>query len=250
MTGAARSLCSLAAVSRRPLIAISSNVEVAQWRLWNAEAALVPQTFVEAVQAAGGVALLVPPDDRFPSGLAPELVAAIDGLLLIGGPDVDAGLYGQQPDPKHEGSRIERDRSEIALVSAAVEADLPVLGVCRGMQVLNVALGGTLVQDLPAFHRPTPGSFEGTGHDVRLQEGSLAAAVAGELVHVTLQHHHQGVAELGDGLAVSGWSVPDDLPEAIEMASRGFVLGVQWHPEADRSSPVIGAFVQACAERI
>jgi len=223
-------------------------VEQARWSLWDAEAALVPQMFVEAIQKAGGVAMLLPPDEAFADGAAADVLAAVDGLLLTGGPDVDASLYGAQTAPEHEGSRIERDRSELALINAAVEADLPLLAVCRGMQLLNVARGGTLIQDLPEYHRPNPGSFEGSEHDVRLADGSLAAAVAGELVHSAMQHHHQGVDRIGDGLTVTGWAVDDDFPEAIEMKERRFVLGVQWHPEADAKSPVIGSFVRICAE--
>jgi len=218
--------------------------------LWNAEAALVPQIFVDAVQRAGGVALLLPPDASFADAVAEQVLAAVDGLLLTGGPDVDASLYGADAAPEHEGSRIDRDRSELALINAAVEADLPLLAVCRGMQLLNVARGGTLLQDLPAYHRPNPGSFEGSEHDVRLAEGSLAAATAGELVHSSMQHHHQGVDRLGEGLTVTGWAIDDDFPEAIELAGRRFVLGVQWHPEADPSSQVIGAFVRVCAEEL
>lgn len=235
---------------RRPLIAISSYVEQARWSLWDAEAALVPQMFVEAVQKAGGVAMLLPPDESFVGGDAEAVLGAVDGLLLTGGPDVDASLYGADAADEHEGSRIERDHSELALINAAIAIDLPLLAVCRGMQLLNVARGGTLVQDLPAYHRPNPGSFEDSEHDVRLAEGSLAAGVAGELVHSAMQHHHQGVWRIGDGLTITGWAVDDDFPEAIEMVDRSFVLGVQWHPEADPTSPVIGAFVSACASRL
>ena len=233
---------------RRPLIAISSYVEQARWSLWDTEAALVPQMFVEAVQRAGGVAMLLPPDASFAGGVAEQVLGSVDGLLLTGGPDVDASLYGAVATAEHEGSRIERDRSELALIDAAINIDLPLLAVCRGMQLLNVARGGTLVQNLPNYHRPNPGSFEDSEHDVRLAAGSLAALVAGELVHSAMQHHHQGVDHVGDGLKVTGWAVDDDLPEAIEMTDRRFVLGVQWHPEADPSSPVIGSFVRVCGE--
>ena len=235
---------------RRPLIAISTYVERARWSLWDIEAALVPQLFVDAVQKAGGVAMLLPPDQSFSDGVAREVLDAVDGLLLTGGPDVDASLYGAEPAPEHEGSRIERDRSELALIKTAIEIDLPLLAVCRGMQLLNVARGGTLIQDLPRYHRPNPGSFEGSEHDVRLADGSLAAAVTGELLHSAMQHHHQGVDRIGDGLTVTGWAVEDDFPEAIEMNDRRFVLGVQWHPEGDATSPVIGSFVRACADRL
>ena len=189
---------------RRPLIAISAYVEQAKWSLWDIEAALVPQLFVDAVQKAGGIACVLPPDASFADGVADQLIGTVDGLLLTGGPDVDAALYGAEAAPEHEGSRIERDLSEIALINAAVAADKPLLAVCRGMQLLNVARGGTLVQNLPAFHRPNPGSFVGSAHDIRLTADSLAALVTGELVHTGMQHHHQGIDRVGDGLDVTG----------------------------------------------
>jgi putative glutamine amidotransferase len=146
----------------------------------------------------------------------------------------------------------ERDISELALARRAVERDVPVLGICRGMQLINVARGGTLLQHLPdrfghQEHRRVLGSFDGAEHDVILEEGSLAAQAAGELAHVTRSHHHQGVDRLGAGLHVSGVSAIEDLPEAIELPGRSFVLGVQWHPEADRASSVVAALVRAAA---
>jgi putative glutamine amidotransferase len=126
---------------------------------------------------------------------------------------------------------------------------MPVLGICRGMQLINVALGGTLVQHLPdefghEDHRRIPGSFDGSDHDVRLEAGSLAERAAGEQVHVTKSHHHQGVERVAEGLHVTGHATIDDLPEAIEAPDRRFVLGVQWHPEADDESRVVATFVE------
>ncbi len=141
----------------------------------------------------------------------------------------------------------------MALTRRAVELDMPVLGICRGMQLLNVAFGGTLLQHLPdefghEEHRRTPGSFADSDHDVHIESGSLAAAAAGEQLHGTKSHHHQGVDVIGDGLTVTGLSALDDLPEAIEAPDRGFVLGVQWHPEADQGSRVIEALVSAAGD--
>jgi putative glutamine amidotransferase len=143
----------------------------------------------------------------------------------------------------------ERDAFEIALALRAMERDVPLLGVCRGMQVMNVARGGTLIQHLPAAkghedHRRALGTFKDADHDVRLAEDSLAARVAGEQRHATKSHHHQGVDAIGEGFAVTGWATVDELPEAIEDPSRRFALGVQWHPEADPGSPMIGALVE------
>jgi putative glutamine amidotransferase len=137
-------------------------------------------------------------------------------------------------------------------VNAAIERELPVLGICRGMQLINVALGGTLRQHLPEHfghgeHRRVIGSFEGAEHDVLLSAGTLAARAAGECKHETRSHHHQGIDRLGEGLVVSGRSTLDELPEAIELPDRRFVLGVQWHPEADPASRVIEAFVTEAA---
>lgn len=235
----------------RPVIGICGAVESARWGVWDQTAVLTPLPYVRAVQRAGGLALIVPPDPEY--GDVPEqLLGQIDGLMLAGGADVDPSFYGAEPHPATTGTVPARDASEIALARAAIGQDKPVLGICRGMQLLNVACGGTLIQHLPESHghdghRPNPGSFDGSEHDVWLAEDSLAALAAGEVVHVTKQHHHQAIDSVGEDLQVTGWSVLDELPEAIELPGRRFVLGVQWHPEADPDSRVIGAFVDAAA---
>jgi putative glutamine amidotransferase len=235
----------------RPVIGICGAIEPARWGVWDQLAVLTPLDYVRAVQAAGGLAVIVPPDPEF-GDVPDQVLEGLDGLLLAGGADVDPAVYGAEPHPATTGTNPARDISEVALARAAIDRDMPILGVCRGMQLLNVARGGTLIQHLPESHgheghRPNPGSFDGSEHDVRLAADSLAATATGEAVHVTKQHHHQGVDAVGEGLIVTGWSVLDDLPEAVELPGRRFVLGVQWHPEADPGSGVIAAFVRSCA---
>jgi len=237
----------------RPVIGICTTLTRARWGVWERDAALLAVSYITAIQRAGGMAMMIPPDGHFEE--APdEMLDLLDGLILAGGNDIDPACYGADPHPETHHLVPERDRSELALAKRAVERDLPVLGICRGMQLINVAFGGTLTQHLPdelghEEHRRTPGSFEGSDHDVRLTPGSLAARAAGEELHGTKSHHHQGVASLGTGLEVTGRSVLDDLPEAIEAPGRRFVLGVQWHPEADERSRVVGALVEHARAR-
>jgi putative glutamine amidotransferase len=236
----------------RPAIAVLTPVIDATFGVWNQEAALLPAGYVSAVQRAGGLALLVTPEPRLVD--APdELLDRVDGVVLSGGYDMDPATYGAQPEPETHTVNPLRDAFEIAVTRRAVERDIPVLGICRGIQVLNVVFGGTLHQHLPDIvghgeHRRVPGSFDGADHDVRLVPDSLAALAAGELMHATKSHHHQGIDRLGEGLVVTGTSALDDLIEAIELPDRRFVLGVQWHPEADDRSRVMGALVQAATE--
>jgi putative glutamine amidotransferase len=235
----------------RPVIGIGTQVERARWSVWELDTYLLPRTYVDAVRRAGAIALLLAPD----AGLAEEPDEAldrIDGLLLSGGADVDPAAYGAEPHPATTGTVPERDACEIALVRRALERDLPLLAICRGMQIMNVACGGTLHQHLPELlghedHRRVPGSFDGADHDVRLLAGSLAARAAGERRHATKSHHHQGIDRLGDGLRVTGWAEIDDLPEAIEAPRNRFALGVQWHPEVDETSRLVAALVHEAA---
>jgi putative glutamine amidotransferase len=232
----------------RPVIGICAAQERARWSYWDQQAVLLPRSYVDAVQRAGGLALLIPPDEvleREPD----EVLDVIDGLVLAGGADVDPASYGEEPHPETGGTVPARDASEIALARRALERDVPLLGICRGMQLINVAAGGTLRQHLPEEfghheHRRVKGSFDGADHDVRLAAGSLAARAAGEELHGTKSHHHQGVRDVGEGLEVTGWSTIDDLPEAIEAPRHRFALGVQWHPEVDERSRLIAALIE------
>jgi putative glutamine amidotransferase len=240
-------------VASRPRIGICTALEQARWSVWDTEAYLLDRNYVDSVQAAGGIAFLLPPDPE--AGSEPDAwLDVLDGLILAGGADIDPAAYGAEPHPMTKGTRPERDVFEIALAKRALERDIPLLGICRGMQLMNVARGGTLRQHVPddvghEDHRRVPGSFDGADHDVRLVDGSLAARAAGEVAHATKSHHHQGVEALGDGLVETGWSALDDLPEAIEDPQRRFALGVQWHPEADPASRLIHALVEEAARR-
>jgi putative glutamine amidotransferase len=236
----------------RPVIGICTTLEKARWSVWELDAALLPMNYIQAVQRAGGMAVLLPPDEQLVQD-PDEVLATLDGLILAGGADIDPATYGEPRDQHTVDTVPERDRFEVALARAAIERDLPLLGICRGMQLINVACGGTLIQHLPdrfghGEHRRVVGTFEGSDHEVNLAEGSLAQLAAGQPVHTTKSHHHQGVDCLGAGLIVSGTSVfEDELAEAIEIPGKRFVLGVQWHPEADPQSDVIAALVAAAA---
>jgi putative glutamine amidotransferase len=238
-------------LDRRPRVGICAALERARWTVWDREAFLLSRTYVDALQQAGAIAFMLPPD-AWVEAHPDDVLDGLDGLLLAGGADVDPDAYGRERHAKTVNTRPDRDRAEIALALRALERDLPVLGICRGMQVLNVALGGTLIQHLPddvghTDHRRSLGSFDNADHDVRLTPGSLAARAAGETVHATKSHHHQAVDDLGEGLEATGWSVLDDLVEAIELPGRRWALGVQWHPEADPRSHVVGAFAAEAA---
>jgi putative glutamine amidotransferase len=235
-----------------PAVGICASLEQARWRVWEALADVLPRVYSLAVGRAGAIPLLLPPDDG--AAQAPdELLDRIDALLLTGGADIDPASFGATPHPETGPTWPERDRFELALTHRALERDMPVLAICRGMQLLNVALGGTLIQHLPDVtgderHRHSPGTF--SDHDVRLEPGSLAAHAVGAERTSVKSHHHQGLGELGEGARATGWSEPDRLVEAIEVPDRRFALGVLWHAEEDERSRIIGALVEAARAKV
>ncbi len=234
----------------RPLIGVCAAVESAHFGVWKDEpTVLMPLSYSRAVHGAGGMVAMLPPD-RLATEDPDQILDRIDALLLGGGADIDPGSHGAEAHPETVGTNPDRDRFEIALAQRAMERGISLLGICRGMQILNVACGGTLDQHLPdrlghERHRPVPGSW--AEHDVRLEAGSLAARAAGT-EHLTVKsHHHQGVDSVPDSLSVSAWATDDESVEAIESDDGGFVLGVLWHPEEDSSDSVIPALVSRAA---
>jgi putative glutamine amidotransferase len=233
---------------RRPTVGITAATERVSYGVWEeVPAVMSPVRYVRAVQRAGGRAILLPPDPEDARD-AGEVLGLIDALLLTGGAgDLDPALYGQERHPETGPVNKVRDAYELALARAVLEREVPTLGVCRGMQVLNLAYGGTIEQHVPDAvgheeHRHTPGTF--ADHEVRLEPGSLAARAAGTELTAVKSHHHQGVREIGDGLRITGWSTMDDIVEAVEDPGRKFVLGVLWHPEEDEKSQLIRALVR------
>jgi putative glutamine amidotransferase len=229
---------------RRPVIGITTYTERARFGCWNLDTALLPRTYPDSVVRAGGVPVLLPPVG---TGFT-ELVGRLDGLLLAGGADVDPSRYDQRAHPETLGLRPDRDDFEFGLLAEALAADLPILAVCRGMQVLNTALGGTLRQHLPDVvghhgHRPELGVFGECR--VRLHTDSQAEHILGTEVKVYC-HHHQALDTTADGMTVVG-TADDGTIEAVELAGHTFVLGVQWHPEQDNGDDRLVAALIAAA---
>jgi len=223
----------------KPLIGITTYVEPASWGAWTLEAALVPYDYVRAVERAGGRAVLVPPD---PDGVE-EILDALDGLIFSGGNDMGAETYGADADPATNGVNPARDRGELALLTAALARDLPVLAICRGVEVLNVARGGDLVQHLPDVvgheeHRAVLGEF--SQHPVRVDPDSRLGGVRGNV----MSHHHQGLGKIGDGLREVAWA-EDGIVEAVEDPAKPFLVGVLWHPEAGEDQRLFEQLVEA-----
>jgi putative glutamine amidotransferase len=228
----------------RAVIGITAYVTQAQFGAWDLESVLLPVDYVRAVERAGGRALLVPPSTE---GIE-ETLDAVDGLIFSGGSDLDPELYGQERHAETTGIVPERDSGELALLKAALERDMPVLAICRGSQVLNVLLGGDLIQHLPEIvgdgtHKDIPGRF--TEHDVEVEIGTqLDELVGGEVI--VKSHHHQGFGRLGEGLRVAA-RAEDGTIEAIENPSHSFAVGVLWHPEAGEDARLFEGLVTEAA---
>ena len=224
----------------KPLVGITTYVEQASWGSWTLDAALIPYDYVRAIERAGGRALLVPPSAE---GVE-ETLDALDGLVFSGGNDLDPESYGADAHQETNATRPERDRGELALLEGALARDLPVLAVCRGFQVLNVARGGDLVQHLPDVvggeqHREVKGVF--SDHGVKIDDGSRLGSVLGDRAPVK-SHHHQGVGRVGDGLVEVAWA-EDGTIEGLEDPERRFAVGVLWHPEAGEDQKLFEALV-------
>jgi putative glutamine amidotransferase len=235
----------------RPVIGICAALEPARWSFWDEDAVLVADRYAKAVRAGGGIPVALVPEELDELDVR-TLVDRIDGLLLIGGTDVDPMTYGASRSPRTEATSPLRDRHELALVWEALEQDVPVLGICRGLQLLNVAFGGTLCQHLAdegyGEHRPVPGCLEEPSeHEIEVEPGSVLATTLGSLRPRVNSHHHQGIARVGKGAHVAARSVPDGVVEALEWPRQRYVLGVQWHPEAMELSTTIAGFVAAAA---
>jgi putative glutamine amidotransferase len=242
----------------RPVIGISSYAEEAGWGSWHTQCVLLPRRYADSVTRAGGIPVLLPSSPG-----VQHAVRRLDGLILAGGGDIEASRFGAQAHPRNGGVRPERDTAELALAEAALEQGLPLLGICRGLQVLNVALGGTLHQHLPDLvghegHSPVSGGYG--PHQVTVALGSrLAEALgtpgtagdAGSVEFSVPTHHHQAIDQLGRGLVATAWAT-DGVIEAAELAGPGpdgaepaFTVGVQWHPEAGDDPSLFGAFIAA-----
>jgi gamma-glutamyl-gamma-aminobutyrate hydrolase PuuD len=218
-----------------PVIGITAGELVASYGVWKERASLVPADYIHSVADAGGIPVVLSPV----AGIAEALIRRIDGLVLTGGADVDAGLFGAERHPKTQRPDTVRDEFEIALLDAAVARELPVLAICRGIQVLNVRRGGTLHQHLPDIgadsdHMEVPGTFG--QHRVRIDPASQLGAIIGLAEESVPTHHHQAVDRIGKGLVASAWA-DDGTVEALEDPQLRFLVAVQWHPEMgdDRS---------------
>ncbi len=229
----------------RPLIGISTYREQARWGSWDMPAVLLPAAYVDAVADAGGEPVLLPP-----RVLTREIVGRLDGLVLSGGADVEPARYGQPAGSHTTVVRPERDDAELAALRSAIDLGLPLLAICRGMQLLNVALGGDLLQHLPnqpglGCHDPGPGRF--APREVRTAPGSELQRLLGPTAAADC-HHHQALGRIASGLTPTGWA-EDGTVEAVEGQGPAFCLAVQWHPEAGNDRRLFAAHVAAAIRR-
>jgi gamma-glutamyl-gamma-aminobutyrate hydrolase PuuD len=229
----------------KPLIGITTYAQPARWGVWDLPAALIPLDYVDAVERAGGRAMLVPPTE---DGVE-ETLDALDGIVFSGGADIDPARYGAEAHPETDVPQARRDGGEMALLVAALERDMPTLAICRGAQLLNVARGGDLVQHLPEAvgtdeHKQTPGEF--AHHSVEIKEGTRLASIVGGAPEVS-SHHHQALGRLGEGLVETAWATDGTL-EAVEDPDKRFAVGVQWHPESGEDQALFDALVAEARE--
>jgi putative glutamine amidotransferase len=243
--GSGRKVRSMTARSPRrettPVVGITTYSENAAWGAWNVPTALVPLSYVRSVEDAGGRALLVPPSEN----AVEETLDVLDGIVFSGGADLDPAIYGAEPHPETDGTRPERDRAELALMAGALQRDMPVLAVCRGLEILNVLRGGDLVQHLPDVvgderHKHTPGVF--SDHDVAVEPESRLGRILGERAPVK-SHHHQGIGRLGAGLVETA-RADDGTVEGLEDPTRTFALAVLWHPEEQEDKALFRELVE------
>ena len=225
----------------RPIIGITCELEAASWGNWVREAVVSPVTYTRAVERAGGAPVVLPP---VPPDSVTTLVSRLDGLIFTGGRDIDPALYEQQRLDDTDLPEHRRDRFELVLMRAAIAAGLPFLAIGRGLHVLTVACGGTLIQHLPA-HRADRVRY--LPHDVHLADGSLLGRLLGSKVQAPAAHH-QAPDQLGANLTRAGWSPDDDVVEALEVTGHRFGVGVHWHPEEGEDLRLLTAMVEAAAE--
>jgi putative glutamine amidotransferase len=225
----------------RPVVGITSYAQDAHWGVWHLPAVLVPLAYVDAVERAGGRAVVIPPAERD----IEQTLDTLDAIVFSGGADVDPARYGAEAHPETDAPQTRRDAGEMALLEAALERDMPTLAICRGFQLLNVVRGGDLVQHLPEKlgsddHKRVPGEF--AVHPVEIKAGSRLGAIVGATSDVT-SHHHQALGRVGEGLVETAWAA-DGTPEAVEDPSLRFAVGVQWHPEAGQDAALFEALVE------